>query len=140
MVIYLRFLIYLKNGWYPYCMIWLSERVVASESLKMRICFEYNSHNLKSLVFLARHVVTIWFISDYYWQLLLLSLLLLSLSFSTTITVLFIAVEEVIQFFGSNIKHFEYLKSGTLNVVRRELFYYQWPGFHRTLLLVILRG
>ena len=47
----------------------------------------------------------------------------------------------MIQFFGSNIKCFEYLKSCTLNVLRchshtGELFYYQWPGFHYTLLFI----
>ena len=54
-------------------------------------------------------------------------------------------VEDVIQFFGSNIECFEYLKSHASNVLRcqsytRELFYNQWPRFHHTLLLVILCG
>ena len=31
--------------------------VVASYSLKLKICFQYNNHNLKSLVFLAHHVI-----------------------------------------------------------------------------------
>ena len=53
--------------------------------------------------------------------------------------------EDVIEFFESNIEYFEYLKLCALNVVRRQsrtgdLFYYQWPGFHHALLLVILRG
>ena len=47
----------------------------------------------------------------------------------------------MIQFFGSNIPCFEYLKSCPSNILRcqsctRELFYYQWSGFHHTLLLV----
>ena len=54
-------------------------------------------------------------------------------------------VEDVIQFSGSNIECFEYLKSCASNVLRHQsctgkLFYYQWPGFHHRLLLVILRG
>ena len=48
-------------------------------------------------------------------------------------------------FFGSNIKCFEYLQSYAANVLQHQsctgkLFYYQWPGFHYTLLLVILHG
>ena len=50
-------------------------------------------------------------------------------------------VEDVIQFFGSNIECFEYLKSHASNVLRcqsytRELFYNQWPGFHHTLFII----
>ena len=46
-------------------------------------------------------------------------------------------IEDVIQFFGSNIECFEDLKSCGFNTVRHqslmgELFYYQWPGFHHT--------
>ena len=49
----------------------------------------------------------------------------------------------MIHLFGSNIESFECLKSCALDVLRRqpragELFYYQWPVFHHT--LVILRG
>ena len=55
----------------------------------------------------------------------------------------FIVVEDVIQFFESNIKCFEYLKSFALNVLMHqscmgELFYYKWSGFYHT--LIMLRG
>ena len=58
--------------------------------------------------------------------------------------VIFIALEEVVLFFGSNIKCFEYLKLIASNVLRSQLdtgklFYYQWPAFYHTLSLVILR-
>ena len=50
----------------------------------------------------------------------------------------------MIQLFGSNTEHFEYLKSCASNILRshsctRELFFYQWPGFHH-ILLVTLHG
>ena len=55
------------------------------------------------------------------------------------------ALEDVIQFFGSNNKCFGYLKLSASNVLRcqshtGELFYYQWPGFYHTLSLVIFHG
>ena len=58
---------------------------------------------------------------------------------------MFIVIEDMIQFFRSNIECFEYPELCTLNALRhqsdmRELFYYQWPGFHHTLLLVIFCG
>ena len=51
----------------------------------------------------------------------------------------------MVQFFESNIKCFEYLKSYASNILRRQsctgkLLYYEWPGFHHILLLVILHG
>ena len=56
-----------------------------------------------------------------------------------------IVVEDVIQFFSSNVECFEYLKSSASNVLKRqsltgELFHYQWSGFYHTLLLGVLRG
>ena len=53
-------------------------------------------------------------------------------------------IEDVIQFFGSNIECFEDLKSCEFITFRHqslmgELSYYQWPGFPHTL-LVILHG
>ena len=51
----------------------------------------------------------------------------------------------MIQFFGSIIKYFVYLKLcvyANSNDIRRQsrTFYYQWPGFYHTLLLVKLCG
>ena len=56
-----------------------------------------------------------------------------------------IVVENVIQFFGSNIECFEYLTSFASNVLMHqsgtgELLYYIWPGFYHPLSLIILRG
>ena len=55
-----------------------------------------------------------------------------------------IVVEDVIQFFGSNIKCFEYPESCASNILRRQSrtgeLMHSRPGFHHILILVNLRG